>query len=181
MQDYSLRARSADGFPGRGYRFVADSWVVYPFGHGLSYDRFSYEWTEHGDGDVCKVGLRIKLDSEATTRPSSTSVLLFLRPPADKAAGLQKKLVDFQKVEFAPSESSEDRWSEVHFELRPSDFELLDEAGAASTAAGTWTLQVGEAQELLREISVLSSGLECGVPSAGSASSNFLAKRVVLP
>jgi len=178
MQDYSFRPRTEDGYPGRGYRFVSDRWIVYPFGHGLSFDSFSFDWlADHTLGGRCQVGLRVQpLYSEALrTRSSSTSVLLFLVPPSGKS-GLRKKLVDFQKVEFPPARSQEDRWRDLYFELSPSDIELVDEAGAASVVGGTWTLQVNEPPELRREI--LLPG--CFAPSE-SPSSKFLAKRVFLP
>ena len=84
MQDYSFRPRTEDGYPGRGYRFVSDRWIVYPFGHGLSFDSFSFDWlADHTLGGRCQVGLRVQpLYSKALrTRSSSTSVLLFLVPP----------------------------------------------------------------------------------------------------
>ncbi|CAE7837737.1 Beta-xylosidase/alpha-L-arabinofuranosidase 2 [Symbiodinium microadriaticum] len=150
MQDYSFRPRTEDGYPGRGYRFVSDRWIVYPFGHGLSFDSFSFDWlADHAFAGRCQVGVRVQpLYSEALkTRSSSTSVLLFLVPPSGKS-GLLKKLVDFQKVEFPPAQSQEDRWKDLYFELSPSDIELVDEAGASSVAGGTWTLQVNEPPEL---------------------------------
>ena len=87
-----------------------------------------------------------------------------------------EEALDFQKVEFPPARSQEDRWRDLYFELSPSDIELVDEAGAASVVGGTWTLQVNEPPELRREI--LLPG--CFAPSE-SPSSKFLAKRVFLP
>jgi len=160
MQDYTFRARPAEAYPGRGYRFVADDWIVYPFGHGLSYDSFSYEWL----GQVAlegkrQVGLKVKLAKRgAPLAPSaSIAVLFFLRPPPAKAAGLRKRLVDFRRVEFPATLAEQDCWSELWLELSVSDFELVDEAGARSVASGTWTLEVNQG-DLTRQVAVDASG-----------------------
>lgn len=52
IRDMRMRS-SADGYPGRTYRFVnADDWVVYPFGYGLSYHSWTYAWgKESKDND----------------------------------------------------------------------------------------------------------------------------------
>ncbi|KAG0482337.1 hypothetical protein HPP92_010421 [Vanilla planifolia] len=41
MTEMGMRADPARGYPGRSYRFYTGP-VVYPFGHGLSYSKFSY-------------------------------------------------------------------------------------------------------------------------------------------
>ena len=162
---------------------MEDSWIVYPFGHGLSYDLYSYEWLGHRDESKCQVSVRITLlyTQASSMRWSSTSMLLFLRPPADQASGLVKKLVNFQKVEFAPSQSFEDRWSDLVFDLMPSDFELVGKDGSVSRAAGTWTVEVNDPPELSQPVSVSSVGFSCGPEAASERSSGFLAKRVFLP
>ncbi|ERN11975.1 probable beta-D-xylosidase 6 [Amborella trichopoda] len=43
MTDMNMRPDPSRGYPGRTYRFYTGE-VVYPFGHGLSYSEFSYEF-----------------------------------------------------------------------------------------------------------------------------------------
>jgi beta-D-xylosidase 4 len=41
MEEFGMRPDAAKGYPGRTYRFVEDpKYVLYPFGHGLSYATF---------------------------------------------------------------------------------------------------------------------------------------------
>lgn len=41
MTDMNMRANMSNGYPGRTYRFYMGP-VIYPFGHGLSYTKFSH-------------------------------------------------------------------------------------------------------------------------------------------
>ncbi|CAJ1330117.1 unnamed protein product [Effrenium voratum] len=148
LSDYSFPARAADKYPGRGYRFVEDSFIHYPFGFGLSYDQFQYEWlSEEASGRSCSVRLRVAKESGSTSS-GGTSVLFFLRPPAGP---LLKRLAHFERVEG-------DR--EVKLTLEPKHFEVVDDEGNFQLVTGRWTLEVNAPADLSRDLVVTPSSCE---------------------
>lgn len=74
MSEMGMRADSARGYPGRSYRFYNGP-VVYPFGHGLSYSKFSYS-IAHAPSEVA---LRVNRHRAAVTALNSTSSVLAVR------------------------------------------------------------------------------------------------------
>eukprot|EP00490_Sorites_sp_Unknown_P008545 CAMPEP_0114661884 /NCGR_PEP_ID=MMETSP0191-20121206/23571_1 /TAXON_ID=126664 /ORGANISM="Sorites sp." /LENGTH=781 /DNA_ID=CAMNT_0001896107 /DNA_START=83 /DNA_END=2428 /DNA_ORIENTATION=- len=166
MNDYSFPARP--GYPGRGYRFVKDEWVLYPFGFGLSYDTFSYAWeqlnhpmdaVEAEEEDEGLRGCRLQLQVTSDGK-SDTSVLFFLRPPSGNSGSLQKQLVHFERLHAARSHS-------VPVTFRPRDFRLFINDGDKAKrqlVTGTWTLEVNQPADLSHEIVVTEQG--CSVGSA---------------
>eukprot|EP00435_Cladocopium_sp_Y103_P047492 s72_g14.t1 len=148
MNDYSFPARA--GYPGRGYRFVQDEWVLYPFGFGLSYDTFSYSWeqlnhpmdvVEAEEEDEGLRGCRLQLQVTSAGK-SDASVLFFLRPPSGHSGALQKRLVHFERLNAARSHS-------VPVIFRPRDFALYlgnddgdSDEPRPQLVTGTWTVEV---------------------------------------
>lgn len=172
MNDYSFPARA--GYPGRGYRFVQDEWVLYPFGFGLSYDTFSYSWeqlnhpmdvVEAEDEDEGLRGCRLQLQVTSAGK-SDASVLFFLRPPSGHSGALQKRLVHFERLNAARSHS-------LPVTFRPRDFALYVDGNDARDASDearpqlvteTWTVEVNQPADLSHEIVVTEQG--CSVGSA---------------
>jgi len=166
MNDYSFPPHDA-GYPGRGYRFVEDKWILYPFGFGLSYDTFSYSWeplnypldaVETEEEDEGRHGCRLQLQV-ASDGKSDTSVLFFLRPPPGIAGALKKRLVSFEHLPAG-------RLHSLPVRLRPRDFALhLDDSedAKAQFTTGTWTLEVNQPVDLSREVRVTEQG--CSVQS----------------
>ncbi|CAE7191884.1 BXL4 [Symbiodinium natans] len=149
MNDYRFPAQPSTKYPGRGYRFVEDQWVVYPFGFGLSYDSFKYTWE-----DISQCQLKLRLDRRAfRDTPGALSVLFFLRPPKDV---LRKNLVGFERVDFVENQSAV-----VSLTLTLKDFEVYDDAsGAQKVLEGEWVLEVNSPAELTHTLRVTSNGCE---------------------
>ncbi|KAI4344812.1 hypothetical protein L6164_012000 [Bauhinia variegata] len=125
MTNMDLRANPARGYPGRTYRFYKGP-VVFPFGHGLSYTRFSHSLAEapkqvsvpfatslhamnnfstisskgmktsHINCNALELGLHVDVKNEGTMDGTHT-LLVFSTPPAGKWSAA-KQLVSFHKV-----------------------------------------------------------------------------------
>ncbi|KAK8954832.1 Beta-D-xylosidase 1 [Platanthera zijinensis] len=67
MSDMRMRADLGRGYPGRSYRFYTGP-VVYPFGHGLSYSKFSYS-IAHAPAEVA---ISVNMRWAAATNLNST-------------------------------------------------------------------------------------------------------------
>lgn len=143
--DMSIRPRPSDqediGNPGRGYRFYTGSSVVYPFGHGLSYTTFTYDWLESPRANRTTAGtvsLAVQVKNTGKTLAGAETVLVFLIPPANAPASSPKKMLRyFDKVFLAPSASAA-----VSISLSDKDFSLADEAGNVAVFHGVWTVSI---------------------------------------
>jgi beta-glucosidase len=125
-----------------GYRFFAvhDQQPLFPFGHGLSFARFSYEnlrVDRPGDGEI-RVSFGLVNDSP---RPGHDVAQLYLRCP-DQAAEPPLQLKGFQRVHLAAGErrtvtftlTSPDlaAWSDPDgWAVQPGRYEVLVGASAA--------------------------------------------------
>jgi beta-glucosidase len=125
-----------------GYRFFAvhDQQPLFPFGHGLSFARFSYEnlrVDRPGDGEI-RVSFGLVNDSP---RPGHDVAQLYLRCP-DEAAEPPLQLKGFQRVHLAAGErrtvtftlTSPDlaAWSDPDgWAVQPGRYEVLVGASAA--------------------------------------------------
>ncbi|PKU68451.1 probable beta-D-xylosidase 2 [Dendrobium catenatum] len=130
MTEMGMRSDPARGYPGRSYRFYNGP-VVYPFGHGLSYSKFSYSIAQA----PAIFAVRLNVGSQAaaanstgsarTVRVNHTqcddlimpvhvdvtnlgeldgvhSVLVYSRPPIGSERWVpQRQLVAFEKVHVA--------------------------------------------------------------------------------
>lgn len=131
MTDMGMRADPSTGYPGRTYRFY-DGPVVYSFGHGLSYTKFTHALADtpaqlsvqldglreeplfnatepgrtvpvtHARCDGLSVPVHVDV-TNAGDRDGSHTVLVYWRPPAADGAP-SKQLVAFEKVHLAAGE-----------------------------------------------------------------------------
>ena len=141
--------------PGRGYRFYQGPNIVYPFGYGLSYSSFTYDWH-----DKCLVkeitapaqDINVKLSilvtnngvSNETTRiykgTAAETVLVFVTPPKHDVHSRHpsKVLRKFDKVNARPKESIA-----LDFTLTAADFSLANEHGVFTVIPGVWQVTIG--------------------------------------
>ena len=125
MTDMAMRANPARGYPGRTYRFYTGP-VVYPFGHGLSYTRFTQSLghapvelsiplggrrvvnstlsgravrVTHTKCDSLSLPLHVDV-TNIGDRDGSHAILVYSSLPAGTQAP-QKQLVAFEKVHVA--------------------------------------------------------------------------------
>jgi len=164
IKDMNMRPDSKKGYPGRTYRFVADKWVVYPFGHGLSYHEWKYSWAATPWAHKPSTGLPWKcsvsvtaevVDSAGCRSKPETSILLFLLPPrsAGPLAPL-KALRAFERVSGTKST--------VTFDLSDKDFMLAGADGTFSLVTGTWLAELAKPSVLApRRVEVGKFGCKC--------------------
>ncbi|KAM0951184.1 putative xylan 1,4-beta-xylosidase [Dioscorea sansibarensis] len=127
MTNMNMRPNPSEGYPGRSYRFYKGP-VVYPFGHGLSYTRFTHSISQapgeltvrldgrragsenstmlnslirvsHAKCDGLIMPIHLDVKNEGDLDGSHT-VLVFSRPPSSSSdhSPPQKQLVGFEKV-----------------------------------------------------------------------------------
>ncbi|KAG6505220.1 beta-D-xylosidase 1-like [Zingiber officinale] len=123
MTNMAMRPNPSTGYPGRTYRFYTGP-VVYPFGHGLSYSKFTHTLAlapsqlsvqlvgsrteqlnstlnravrvNHARCDGLAVPVNVDV-ANAGDRDGAHTVLVYWRPPAGHAAAT-RQLVAFEKV-----------------------------------------------------------------------------------
>jgi len=164
MFNQNMRPDTSSNYPGRSYRFYTGE-AVYPFGYGLSYTTFQYDWTaEEGQLVASKADIgafasayptwqetapmRRELAAVATASvkvtntgsvAASDSVLLFVTPPKAGQDGTPLKyLVDFDKVYLEPGQSQT-----VSFGLTARDLALFGSDGRRYAPEGLGSVVVG--------------------------------------
>ena len=160
MTNMGLRADPTSGYPGRTYRFYKGP-VVFPFGYGLSYTRFSYKLIEaptHVSVPVARnsttlnndvrvtltdcnaLTLGVHIDVENNGHMDGTHTLLvFSSPPVGKWA-TQKQLVGFQKVHLAAG--SQQRVT-ISVDVC-KHLSVVDQFGIRNIPMGLHTLHIGD-------------------------------------
>ena len=137
-----MNMRPSVGNPGRGYRFYKGNNVSYPFGSGLSYTTFSYEWGEvlkSGNSQDLKVKLVVKVTNSGYKYAGAETLLMFLQPPDTSPSNSPMKILrNFEKQFLLPQDAES-----VEFDLTSSDFSLADENGKFAVIPGNWTVTVG--------------------------------------
>ena len=130
-EDYSMK--------GRTYRFMNET-PLFPFGHGLSYTRFSYGKAELNQSKVRK-GEKVVLTipvSNIGQRDGEEVVQVYISRPDDKE-GPQKTLRGFQRVSIAKGKTEN-----VCIELPYDSFEWFDTAtNTIHPLAGTYKVLYG--------------------------------------
>lgn len=172
MTSMGLRADPTRGYPGRTYRFYKGP-VVFPFGYGLSYTRFSQKLVEaptrvsvpianfrasgnstalsnavrvtHTDCNSLSLGIHIDVENNGHMDGTHT-LLVYSIPPTRKWAA-QKQLVGFQKVHLVAG-SRQRVTVGVHVCKHLS---VVDQFGIRRIPMGQHTLHIGD--ELKHSIS----------------------------
>lgn len=146
-----MNMRPVNGSTGRTYRFYNGE-PVYPFGFGLSYTTFRYNFTFTEDvlisqfaSECIEIGLIVENVGQYV---GDHSVLWFMAPPnAGRDGRPIKNLLDFEKLHnILPSQRKE-----IHICLSPNMFQLANVDGNFEIILGEWSLMVGD---LMKKIDV---------------------------
>lgn len=122
-----------------GYRYYdkAEKAVRYPFGHGLSYTKFTYS-------DLTASGRIVTMTvTNSGTVAGAEVVQLYVAPPQSGLYRPQKELKGFDRVELQPGESKT-----VSFELDDRSFAVW--AGEWKIPAGAYGIFVGASSRDIR-------------------------------
>ncbi len=129
-----------------GYRFH-DTWGVaprYPFGHGLSYTRFSYGQPEIA-GDGVDIEVRIAVTNTGD-RAGAEVVQLYVHSLASSVHRAEQELRAFARLHLQPGETGIAR-----LQLDRRSFAIYDVASAGwAVEAGTYELRVGASSRDVR-------------------------------
>lgn len=166
MTNMDMRPNPATGYPGRTYRFYKGP-VVFPFGHGLSYTRFTHSLAiapkqvsvpfatlqaftnstvstskavrvSHANCDAMEVGFHVDVKNEGSMDGTNT-LLVFSKPPPGKWSAT-KQLVSFHKT-YVPAGSKQRVKVGVHVCKHLS---VVDEFGIRRIPMGQHELQIGD-------------------------------------
>lgn len=176
MTIMDMRPNPAAGYPGRTYRFYKGP-VVFPFGFGLSYTRFSHSLAiapkqvsvslaslqaltnssiisshglkvSHANCDSLELGLHVDVKNEGEMDGTHT-VMVYSKPPSGKWSDM-KQLVGFHKVNV-PAGSKQ----RVNVPVHVCDhLSVVDEFGVRRIPMGDHELHIGD---LKHSISVQTS------------------------
>ena len=131
--DYSMKNRT--------YRFYQGE-VLYPFGYGLSYSRFSYRAPE-----MASKKINAGASAEVTTEVRNTSqregdevMELYVKPP-QTAVSPHVELEGFKRIHLRAGEMRR-----VQFTLSPRQLSEVDETGNRAVAPGDYAIYVSGAQ-----------------------------------
>jgi beta-glucosidase len=144
---FDMNFRPGANNPGRGYRFYTGEGVVYPFGAGLSYTTFVYDWAiekilAYGLSDALVVLVTVEVTNVGEMTGSDT-VLVFLVPPPDSIQGQPiQQLRQFEKVNLDSKKQEM-----ISFSLTERDFSLANMEGQMEVIHGTWTIQIGDQEQ----------------------------------
>jgi len=141
-------------YPGRTYRFVNESFVVYPFGFGLSYDSWAYKKGSCECRPTRGCNFTFDVSGAKQRTSAAASVLFFLRPLATSGAWApSKELKAFTRIQ-GPSQH-------VSHSVGAGAFELAGGDGVFHREGGDWTVEIGEPAELTFIVSVAESSWTC--------------------
>ncbi|XP_027351414.1 putative beta-D-xylosidase isoform X2 [Abrus precatorius] len=165
MTNMDMRPNPATGYPGRTYRFYKGP-VVFPFGHGLSYSRFSQSLAlgpkqvsvplvslqalsnstfsskavrvSHANCDALEMAFHIDVKNEGSMDGTHT-LLIFSKPPPGKWSAV-KQLVGFHKT-HVPAGSKQRVKVGVHV---CNHLSIVDEFGIRRIPMGEHELHIGD-------------------------------------
>ena len=132
FEDYHMK--------GRTYRYFSGE-VLYPFGYGQSYTKFSYSKPELGSPSVAmgeKVKVKVKV-SNVGDFDGQTVVQLYVKDIEASVVRPIKSLRHFKKIYLAKGNSEE-----VEFELTPKDLSVFDDNGQPFVEKGYFEISIGE-------------------------------------
>jgi len=132
FEDYHMK--------GRTYRYFSGE-VLYPFGYGLSYTKFSFakpELSANAIGPDEKVQVKVKVSNNGDY-DGETVVQLYVKDVEASVVRPLKSLRHFKRVYLAKGTSKE-----VNFELNPNDLSIFDDDGQAFVEKGSFDIFVGD-------------------------------------
>jgi len=150
VDQISFEEMSMTSAPGRSYRFYKGT-AVYPFGFGLSYTSFSYNWSSveiNSDVIVDKTSLpsasyRVKVTNTGSLA-GDTSVLAFISFQGESSDLCpMKQLFGFQKVSLNPGETKE-----VFFSATPADAFCVH-GSSRFVDSGLYRVEIGDLEHSL--------------------------------
>jgi beta-glucosidase len=120
---------------------------LYPFGHGLSYTRFTYSDLELSAKEIApSAGVEVRLRvTNAGDRPGAETVQLYVEDVVSSVATPIKQLRGFAKLALAPGETKT-----CTFKLGPEDLALLDVDLKRVVEPGQFRVMVGSSSEDIR-------------------------------
>jgi len=157
MWNMNMRSNSTTGFPGRTYRFY-NGVSVWPFGFGLSFTTFSYQWTDpllqSTDGitlasllSISSLSIRV---TNTGTRAGDAVVLAFLVPPTPTTpTDPNKTLFGFARVELLAGANAV-----VNIPIDATNFQLADSSGMWVTRTGKWRVSIDQPESLYLIVAV---------------------------
>ncbi|MBK8188726.1 MAG: glycoside hydrolase family 3 C-terminal domain-containing protein [Cellvibrio sp.] len=146
--DYSMQNRTYKYYKGE---------VLYPFGYGLSYTKFSYKDAKVLPAQFASGKLNLSVAVTNSGKMDSDEVVQVYLSRKDLAGSPIRSLIGFKRVHIAKGATQK-----VSFELSERDLSSVDENGKRALFAGKADLWIGGGQPEQR------SGL---VPAAGVATS----------
>jgi beta-glucosidase len=162
--DYAMKDRT--------YRYFTGE-VLYPFGYGLSYTRFTYSGLKITPGDG-KTNVKVTVTASVTnagSRAGDEVAQLYVSKDARPGYAPLRQLKGIQRVNLKPGETRK-----VRFALTPTSLALVNERGDLVVDAGSYTLWVGGKQPEAKSIAdATSTGIVTGKLTL-SGSANYLAK-----
>lgn len=126
---------------GRTYRYFEGT-PLYPFGYGLSYTTFSYSDLS-APKDPVHAGDPAEFEVTVTNTGKVAGdevAQLYLSFPNEKGAPI-RALRAFERVHLEPGASKR-----VHFQLKPRDLSMVNEAGSPMIVEGDYTVSIGGGQ-----------------------------------
>ena len=146
--DEKLPAFDDYAMQGRTYRYF-DGQPLYPFGHGLSYTRFTYsdlklDSNEGGSAQAVEATVKIR---NAGDRAGEEVVQLYLKPKQAERERSRKDLRGFQRVALKPGEERT-----LTFSFTPEkDLRTYDEATSKYVVdPGAYEIQIGASSADIR-------------------------------
>ncbi|MDE5651238.1 MAG: glycoside hydrolase family 3 C-terminal domain-containing protein [Duncaniella sp.] len=120
---------------GRTYRYLMDE-PLYPFGHGLSYTKFTYGTPKYSDG-------KISVDVRNTGNYEGAEIVqVYIRRPSD-TTGPHKSLRGYEKIHLQPGENRT-----VTIDFPEKSFENWDEATQSiRVVPGEYEIMVGSSSD----------------------------------
>ncbi|MGB4577527.1 MAG: glycoside hydrolase family 3 C-terminal domain-containing protein [Paludibacter sp.] len=131
FEDYRMENRTYRYFKGK---------PLYPFGYGLSFSNFTYEWTKQSkqsfsEDETIECTFKIKNNGKQT---GDEVAQIYVKYPDGKGLP-QKELRDFKRINIKSGDSSE-----IRVFIPVSDFKKWDEnSGKMLISKGVYTLFVG--------------------------------------
>jgi beta-glucosidase len=131
--DYSMKHRT--------YRYYQGE-VLYPFGYGLSYSRFSYRAPEVSSKEI-EAGASVVVTTvvrNTSARDGDEVAELYVKPP-QTAASPQVELEGFKRIHLRAGEMRR-----VQFTLSPRQLSEVDEKGNRAVLPGDYAVYVSNSQ-----------------------------------